>query len=421
MNVEEYIKHNLVHSIHTTGRRSYRGCRRRWAWVFREFYYPTITAKPLEFGVAFHVAMETLYNPETWHEPATAYNLARVAFKRVVEEQRAKYLKTVLVMSDEEKQDYDDRVKLGLGMLHYYFTKIMPLFEYGQFTPVSVEQKFEVPITSPSGEQLWCRCNDCWRRFRTWSKENWPEWEADFAKERPDEDEYRQHDWIGLPVTYGGRIDLLVVDQYGRYWILDWKTAAQLTQDENDDYLLVEDQITSYIWAMRKLLGLDIAGFIYAEIKKAVPTEPEPLSRPFKGRLYSTNKQNNYDLELYVKTVEEGDPNGYADGLYDEFIEYLKEGGATLFHRRFQVDRNDDELASAGYYIYLEAKEMIDPDLALYPSPGRFGCKTCAFQEPCVATNKGEDAFFILEGLFEKRDRHYWEEAPPSTDKPGRT
>lgn len=356
--VDDYIKHDLVHSIHTTGRRSFRSCRRRWAWIFRDFYYPTVTAKPLEFGVAFHKAMETLYDPATWDKPDLAFRHAKAVFKGTVEEQCNAFKKQQGHIDPEQQADYDERVKLGLGMLHYYYTKVMKQYDFGQFKPVSVEQKFEVPITGPNDQLLWCKCNACWDRYVAWgtkaenqTKGTWPDGRIGIKIVDKTYGGKHWRIWQGLPVTYGGRIDALFEDEYRYYWILDWKTAAQLTKDDNDDYLLLEDQITSYVWALRKILGLPIAGFIYAEIKKGVPEEPEPLKRPYRGRLYSTNKQSNFEAESFRRTVEENDPYAYAQGLYDEFLEYLEGEGSTLYHRRHQVNRNDKELEAAGYNI----------------------------------------------------------------------
>jgi hypothetical protein len=407
--VDDYIKQKLVHSIHTTGRRSFRGCRRRWSWIFNDYYYPTITAKPLEFGVAFHLAMEKLYEPSTWAERANGVPLAeaKVAFKNKTEEQKKAFKKVQGELEPEAEKDYRDRVKLGLGMLNYYAEKIMPSYD-SEFTPVKVEVAFEVPITSPQGEQLWCKCDDCWMRHERW-------WNAKY----PARGVYiRREDWKGLPVTYGGRIDMLAQDQYGRYWIFDWKTAAQLTKEESDGYLLTEDQITSYCWAFW-ILGIDVVGFVYAEIKKAVPSEPEPLTRRYKGRLYSTNKQEAYDATLYRRTVEENDTQAYLDGCYDEFLEYLETVGETTFHRRHQVDRNEDELRAAHEHIWLEACDMID-NPRIYPQPSKFSCASCAFQQPCVAKNRGEDVEYLLASLYDKRERHYYETAEKTTEKAGR-
>jgi hypothetical protein len=424
--VNDYITAGLTHSIHTSERRSFRGCRRRWDWISRQFYYPVVTARPLEFGVAFHGAMEEYYksylglfiNPD----PAASLAAALGAFRRITKEQRLKYIKLNGDMDEEMKADYADRLELGAKMLKYYFTRIAPKQDKG-LKPVKVEIKFEVPITNPDGEQdLWCKCDWCWRRFMKWQteqcqcphgmKDGWGH-ECDFV---------RYADWKGLPVTYGGRLDILWEDSEGNYWIGDWKTAARLSGEEgSDEYLWNDDQITAYVWALRSI-GINVVGFIYMEIKKAVPEQPEPLQRARLGRLFSVSKSMTTSAELYETTVKECDPSAYEAGLYDEFIEYLREEG-TSYHRWHMIMRNDVECKEAAYNIWLEARDMTNPSLAIYPNQGRFHCKGftpasgCAFWEPCLAKNRGEDHQYALDTMYQRLDRHYWEDAEPTTEK----
>lgn len=415
-----YINNKLTHSLHNTEYASYRGCRRRWSWIFHDGYYPTITPRPLEFGVAYHAAMEEYYgfylglfvNPD----PATALQLAIAKFTETCEAQYKKYLRAIpeAVGDPEVRAEYDDRVQQGVGMLKYYFTHVAPDYDK-DLKPVKVEVSFEVPIKSPQGDILWCKCGRCYKRLITW------------IDKQPDNQhlfrELDRKDWKGLPVSYGGRIDAIMEDRQGRFWIVDWKTAMRLSGIEpgaNDDFMWNDPQITSYCWAMW-LIGLDVAGFIYAEIKKAVPVEPEPNKTIRLGRRYSVNKQLATTHDLYLKTVQENDTAAYEQGLYDEMLEHLKEG--AIFHKRHQIHRIEDELIACGYNIWLQAKEMVNPETPIYPNPGRFHCQGmsgfsgCAYWEPCIGQNRGEDYFWTLESLFEKREKHYWEDAPPTTDK----
>src|SRR6266403_6085025 len=92
MELTEYIDKGLVHSIHTSERKSFRSCRRRWDWTSRQMYYPRTTPAPLEFGVAFHAAMEKFYEPTTWHmDISVRLGLAIVEFQRTCNEQRKTY------------------------------------------------------------------------------------------------------------------------------------------------------------------------------------------------------------------------------------------------------------------------------------------------------------------------------------------
>ncbi len=418
--VNGYIDADLVHSIHTTERRSFRGCRRRWSWIFQEGYYPLTTPKPLEFGVAYHKAMEVWYDPQMWGmDRDVSVALARKTFVDVCKKQLKDFLeKTNQTEPEPEVQaDYDERVQLGLGMLSEYVKTSMQLDT--NFRPVYVEKKFEVPITGPNGETIWCKCTRCWKRYCEYRQSNRVPESQRLVTPYTEDSYARRIWWRGLPVTYGGRIDMIAEDLEGRIWPYDWKTAMRLSTGEPnapDDYLFLDDQVTSYCWALMTL-GLDVAGFVYHEQKKAFPVEPEPLARARMGRLFSVNKQLDCDWKTYETTVRENDLIGYSQGLYDEFIQYLKDFGG-VFHKRHQIHRTHQELVNAGHNIYLEALDITNPDLRIYPSAGRFGCTYCAFQDPCLSKNRDDDFQYALDTMFEKREKHYFQE--PSTDKPDR-
>lgn len=427
MEITDYIDKNLVHSIHVSERKSFRGCRRRWSWIFRDMWYPPITAKPLEFGVAYHKAAEYWYDPDFWGNDRDVRMIETLqVFRNECKRQMLEYkhkVNTGLVQqfeSDEDvESDYKARIELGQGMLREMFKQSAEL-DHETYTPVGVEVKFEVPIKTEDDQTLWCTCDRCKKKFKAFiTNGGWPEWLEGFTHADEDWDEYLERDWIGLPVTFGGRIDMLAQDIYGRYWIFDWKTAARLSTGDPgspDDFLWFDDQITSYCWALWTL-GMDVAGFVYHEQKKAMAEEPEPLKRPYKGALYSQNKQKDYDYEVYKKTVEENDPSGFQAGVYDEYLEYLKEYGG-VYYKRHTITRNEHELRAAGIAIAYEAEEMTNQNLRIYKSAGRFSCGNCAFKEPCLAIDRGEDYLYTLESLFEKRTKLYYETAESNTDKP---
>lgn len=413
MDISKYIDNKLTHSLHTSERMSFRACRRRWSWLFHDRWYPTVTPKPLEFGSAFHKAMESWYEPTMWDkDPETRLQLAIVTFVQVCNEQKQAFLKQSgsSELDPEVKLDYEERIELGTGMIRYHCTKVSPVKDVG-FKPKAVEIEFEVPITNPeTGDLLWCKCDHCWKQYYECSDERIIALGA-----------VTRESWNGLPVTYGGRIDMLAEDDLGRLWIFDWKTAARLSGQEEgdspDEFVYLEDQITSYLWALWGL-GIQVAGFVHHEMKKAFPVEPEPNKTQRKGCWYSVNKMQNTTYDLYLETITEGDPQGLASGSYDDFLDYLKSSGPRFFSRK-QVHRNVRELQNAGKNIWLEALEMTDPNIRIYPSPGRFGCTFCAYRQPCLATNQDEDVEYLFLSNFEKRTRRYWEEAKPSTESKG--
>lgn len=426
MELTEYIENNLVHSIHTSERRSFRACRRRWDWAYRELYFPRVTPPALEFGIAFHTAMEHFYNPVTWsHDPAVKQGLALVAFRRSCENQLDAYKKLNGLPSTEVSNEYKERLLLGLNMIRHYTSTVSPIYDQ-QFEPVDVELAFEVPVLSPENEPVWCKCNRCWAKWKhssagTKHHDGWqdsldPTDPEDVLLKAPSDQYYRDEVWQGLPVTYGGRLDMLAKDKHGRYWIFDWKTTkAIMDEDAQAAFLALDDQISSYVWALRRFYSMNVAGFVYVEIKKAFPTTPEPLKRKYKGRSYSTSRDLMTNVDIYEPFVKEHDPQGWAEGAYDEYLEHLRSSEGPKFHQRHQIHKNDDELDAIGHHIYLEALDMVG-DPRVYPMPGRFSCTTCVYRQPCLGANMGEDYRYTLDTMFEKKTKLYYEEKEPSTD-----
>src|SRR5882757_1788488 len=170
MEIKEYIQHNLCHSIHTSARRSFRSCRRRHNWAYNDMLYPVVTPKPLEFGVAFHKAMEHFYEPQIWgisHEAQRG--LALKAFTDECDIQLKNFRRLNGEPTEEVMEDYKERKILGLNMIKHYVDNVSTIYDQ-DFTPVRVEVPFEVPITGPQGQTIWCKCDQCWRKWRN-SKE----------------------------------------------------------------------------------------------------------------------------------------------------------------------------------------------------------------------------------------------------------
>jgi hypothetical protein len=410
-----------VHEVHNSERMSFRGCRRRWNWVFQERWYPPITAKPLEFGVAFHKAMEEYYNPETWEWDHDLNALAAIgAFKEACEQQRRKYIDYLRAsgqeaMQEEAETDYNERVELGLGMLKYFFERVAPKEDQG-ITPIRAEIAFSVPVLDPKFYEDLTDSKSPWDDLvHTMSNDA----ALDFYQLRCNSPLCATRHKPNAPVVFAGRFDLLLEDEYSDLWILDWKTAARLATEAREGFLQVDNAITAYCWAMFAM-GARMRGFLYHEQKKTFPQPPTRNTRPYMGKMYSCNKQQSTSVEIFTQTVKEGDAAAYEAGLYNEFIDYLKAveaepGGG--YYARFQVHRSHAQLLNAGKNLSLETLDMIDTP-RIYPQPGRFSCDSCAFRQPCIGQDCNEDYLYTLASMFEKRD-HYWTREEPSTETKG--
>jgi hypothetical protein len=425
--VNQMIEANLIHEIHTSERRSFRACRRRWDWLFRLNYYPLVTAKPLEFGTAFHKGMEVFYDPRTWNwDREVVAASAILAFVDKCEEQKLAYLKYEgrTQLDEEVEEDYAARVELGKGMMNWFFLNVSPK-EDTNWKPVEVEVAFRVPIRHPeTGEKyIWCKCQRCWERVievaenieRKDGNRRYTSEQQDSAAAIRAARENNEAMWDGLPVCYEGRLDVLGIDDRGGYWVVDWKTAAAIRGD--DEHLYLDDQVGSYVWALWKL-NVPVRGFIYHEQKKGYPLPPKENKVRRLGRKFSVAQNQDTDYELYLQTVSEKDTDAWKEGLYDDFLRYLQEEGITYYSRK-QIHKSREELESIEYNIGLEALDMIDPKLRIYPSAGRFGCTFCAFRQPCMEKNAHGDYQYALDTMYEQREHYYVREEPSTESKGG--
>jgi hypothetical protein len=357
---------SAIHEIHGSQLKSFRGCRLQWQWQYVEGYAPIVRPAPLEFGTAFHVAMETLYNPSTWHLPLIElYGLAKIAFTDMCELQQREYLDRLekYQLEPDEEVDYQQRVDMGLGMLR----KVARTMDRRNFHPIAVEKECFAPILNPvTGEPL--VCPDC-----------------------------------GKPFYYGLRPDAVLQDRDGCFWLVDWKTAAMLLKDQM--ILELDGQIATYLWALAYMWGLNFAGFLYVQIYKGFPKRPRVLEYSRLGRKFSVSHQQRTDAPTFTRVVKKYDLPAYEAGLYDEYIAWLQECGPE-FIKWFKVYKSPTQLATVGRDLATQVMEMSN-DVPIYPNPGRMICQRCAFQEPCLERQSGGDYRDILNSSYEQLEPYY--------------
>lgn len=408
MEIQSYIDKGLIHSIHTSERRAFRGCRRRWDWAYRQNYHPTVTPAPLEFGIAYHVAMETFYNPDTWYEDNwTKSRNAIDAFKDTVQDQYSRYIELNGRPEDKIIEMYQNSLKLGIEMVKYYTTKISPKIDQG-LTPIAVEIPFEVSLGFN------CDCAQCKVRWKSspdgiahhdkWQEETYKY----FINKARDPEKARQFCatesnywklWAGLPVTFGGRIDAIFEDEQHRVLCVDWKTTSRILDDYDEAaFLELDDQVAGYPVALRKL-GRRVDGFIYHEQRKAVPEKPSQLKRVYKGRSFSTDKNAPMEYETFVNTIMAEDLRAYNMGFYDEYLEFLQGKMAPKFYQRHTIYKTDTQIENFWADLINEAKDILG-NPRVYPQPSRFSCNSCMYRVPCDGQNRGEDYQYTLESMY---------------------
>jgi|SRR5215469_7067811 len=328
---------DVTQIIRTSDRGYFKKCRQLWDFTskIRQNYEPLQRAEYFEFGSAIHAGMEEYYDPAGWCVSIkAAENRARQAFLDYI----SKVEQVVKLGALEFEMEFKEARQLGLDILENYFLWAP---KNDKFTPLYVEVEFSVEIP-------------------------------------------------GLGVPYQGRVDLIIEDDFG-YWIVDHKTAQQFGAVE---WLWLDDQCSSYAWALKKMLGLEIRGVIYNQIRKKAPHPPNMLKNG--GLSVAKNQDTTY--ELYLKTLQDG---GYKVSAYQDMLDFLKTNPKE-FIRRTRIQFTPKVLELVEKRVVAEAREMLG-NPAIYPTPSPWNCNGCRFFQPCLAMHEGSDYQLILDQNFVRR------------------
>lgn len=328
-------------SVHTSDRTSFKRCRQRWEFSsnLRMNLESKTPITPLFFGTNIHAALATYYDPVTPRDPAPA--------KEVFLNKTYVYLAQFDDPPQEKVDWIDEQVVLGSGMLDNYFRYAE---ENDNFKVIWVERQLEVPIP-------------------------------------------------GLPgVSYTFTLDGLVVDDVGRYWILEHKTAAQLFEEQ--EWLSNDDQCGSYLWALTQLdPPIYAEGVIYNSIRKKVP---QPL-RPLVNGGFSIARNQDTTFAVAIETLR--NHYGRIPVRYHEFLDMLKEKPEN-FVQRTPVRRNRKEIQILGESLRAEVLDMIN-NPTIYRSPSRINCQGCPFLAPCIMKWEGSDFTYYLHSQYKRREKEW--------------
>lgn len=197
---------------------------------------------------------------------------------------------------------------------------------------------------------------------------------------------------------YGFQLDGLALDSDGRYWILEFKTAGKW--ESSYDYLLMDDQAGSYLMGEQISRQVPIEGIIYTILKKAAP---KPL-KLLKSGHFSMDKQQTTTYDLARRQINER--YGKIPDFYGEFLTFLQERPDSFVLRQ-TVRRNQTEIRSIQQSIFMEAKEMLNPNISIYRNPSSWNCNRCPFFVPCLAKWEGTPIDSILKLDYRPRKERY--------------
>jgi hypothetical protein len=200
----------------------------------------------------------------------------------------------------------------------------------------------------------------------------------------------------GRRVLYTERIPLLAVDASDEYWVVKHQVVPEWQELEA---LLLDEAAVAACWAWEQTyLGMSIAGTVHNEILRSPSDELGPLptetrtGRPGRGG-YDQNEPSGGGRSIPQLQRPERLENrpGTGDRVERETISLL---------RRTRIRRSRAEIETATQQIGAELLEMLDPELALYPTPSPAHCPQCIFVAPCLAMTEGTDPTLDLASRF---------------------
>ncbi|MFI7002839.1 hypothetical protein [Nocardia sp. NPDC050175] len=201
----------------------------------------------------------------------------------------------------------------------------------------------------------------------------------------------------GGGIHYTGRIDLLAIDEYDRYWVVRHRVLDE--PFPTMEQLVLEEDSVAACWAWGRFYdGMEVAGTIYNELSPR-STEGSPRNQRLPERRRGGIPQHepsgggrgvSSPRRIYVK----GRPAETTDR-----ISHIEGNGL----RRTVIRRNNAEIHMAGAQLAEEILDMVHPDLHVYPSPTPAHCSACAFVAPCLAVHENRDVEPILEADYRKR------------------
>lgn len=191
--------------IRTSDRISFKKCRRSWNWSshLKGNWGPDNLASPLWFGSAIHFALEDYHGYQKFQTPADAFRAYCIATSK-------QHLRDLPF-------DAPELFRLGTAMMDYYTTHWL--------RHRKADQTFW--LEDKHGEKI-------------------PQVEVDFEIEVPVWEHPRLLDYLRHHnadcVLYRGTIDRVAIDEYGRLWIVEYKTAKVV---EHGHYQ-TDPQVTTY-------------------------------------------------------------------------------------------------------------------------------------------------------------------------------
>lgn len=360
--------------MRTSDRQLFKRCRRKWNWQSGVRQNLDIADRPSYFwlGTAGHYALEDFHGYNVYGDPVVAAKAHVYAYEKSIKDTKRSM-----------PADYEEQAELLYGILTHYRDNWLrvrdPLKTYWE----NSQPQVEIHITVPLGI------------------------EAEFVVPETGEIVLR-------PVHYTATIDRMVIID-NELWIADWKFYKQFQQGD----LELDQQLTAYMWAASTVYDMPIAGAILHEFKKEIPKEPRILTS---GELSTAKNQNTTHnqyrqaaIEIYGSINEA--PSGVVDCL-NALANNEGEDSDKWIRRRF-TRRNEEQIAAEGTRILMEAEEMFNPNLPIYPNFTRDCSWDCQLRDVCLSVDRDDDWQGLLTDLTIDREEEleHWRDHLPTKEE----
>ena len=390
---------NISHfTIRTSDRRTFRRCLRKWDFQssLRGNWQHIGTEQNINFwfGSAIHFSMEDYHGENKFGDPRKAFWAYYQAFP-----------------ADELPMGAEAHYELGMAMLSYYLTwykrhNDVTEFETALVEPethqlynphqvkktnkmeYAVEQSFILPLSTYVAVDVNGKIRKAFFNVQDSSCISFT---------------YNGVECDIVPICYHGTMDRIVCDKYGRYWILDYKTAKGADTNKLD----TDDQISAYLWAFEKWFGIKPYGFIYLQLTKEAVQEPKRLKN---GELSVDKKQKTTYSLLKQEIINDYGTVNAAPSKLIQFLNHMasiESPEGDRFIRWDFVKRTPEQIKSTEEHIMGELHHMLWEDLYCYPSPTRDCIWDCPCRDLCLAMDRKDDVAIqeLMQG-FEQRPRN---------------
>lgn len=318
---------------------------------------------------------------KTWQRCEKQYDYKYIQLLQPKEKKRAPYLGNWFHAALESYYR-DGDWKIGFQV---YLDEYNKLFDEER---EELDKKFgplPIQVKKMIQSYLWYYRNDEWEIIAT---------EADFLT------------LIKEPIWAKGRIDLLIKDIEGLYWLIDHKTTSNIP-DQNAFHAM-DPQLMLYPWAIKRFMGINVAGIIYNYIKSRPPSVPKMT--PKTGQVSRRKILTDYPT-LYRFLVQNNiDPKRSA------FTADLKKlQRESPFLKRYRLPREKfvtKEILSDFYtsaYRLWERRAAIEDGANLSTRFVRNitkDCQTmCSYHDLCRQELNGFDSNFIRKQRYDIRQK----------------